>query len=193
MLRRAAWKIARAVLFGWLYWLQRPPGGRRYWQSLGVISLLMAVGFGTAQLLLFPSRIAPIANPKMTLTHEIACDKTFKGGTYIIEVNGARHECTGADSWCPYGLGAPLIVYDAKNPARCRVAHNARRLSRWERVSVLGTFSGFAVALALLLVREHDPNQLRKVIGHGALLVVIGISLVSWLFDFSLITHGFPR
>jgi len=83
MLRRAVWKIARAFLFGWLYWLQRPPGGRRYWQSLGVIFLLMAVGFGIAKLLDFPGRIAPIANPALTMTHEIDCDKTLKGGTYI--------------------------------------------------------------------------------------------------------------
>jgi hypothetical protein len=192
MLRRAAWKIARAVLFGWLYWLQRPPGARRYWQSLGVIFLLMAAGLGTAQLMLFPSRIAPIANPAVTKTHEIDCDKKLTGGTYIIEVNGVRHECTGADSWCPYGLDTPLIVYNSKNPARCRVAHNAKRLSRWEVASVLDTFAFLVHGLALLLVRENDPNELRKVMGHGALLIALGLHLFFWKFDLNSVLSGMP-
>ena len=192
MLRRAAWKIARTLLFGWLYWLQSPPGGRRYWQALGVIFLLLSVGLGTAQLILFPSRIAPIENPVITQTHEIDCDKNLKGGTYIIEVDGTRHECTGADHWCPYGLGAPPIVYDAKNPARCRVAHNARKLSRWEFASVFGTVHGLAFGLAFILVRENDPNKLRRWIAHGALLLFYALALLTWKWDLSSVLQGLP-
>lgn len=192
VLRRAAWKIARALLFGWLYWLQSPPGARRHWQFVGVIFLLMASGLGVAQLILFPGRIAPIANPAVTMTHEIDCDKKLKGGTYVIQVNGTRHECTGADHWCPYGLETPRIVYDAKNPARCRVAHNARRLSRWELASVLQSVGLFAFGLAFVLVREGDPHPLRKVLSHGALLVGIGVQLLFWGADLSAVVYGLP-
>jgi hypothetical protein len=183
ILRRAAWKLARALLFGWLYWLQRPPGGRRRWQIVGAISILMAVGMTIALLVTLPARLAAIEHPTTIVSHEIGCDRMLVGGTYFIEVNGARYQCTGADSWCPPSVAPPLLVYDDQNPAHCRVARNVGRLSRWELTCVLESIGGLAVGLALALVRENDPKTLRKLIGHGALLIAIGLQILIWKFD----------
>lgn len=183
MLRRAVWKIARAFLFGWLYWLQRPPGGRRYWQSLGVIFILMGVGMTIALLVTLPGKLAAIDHPATIVSREIGCDKVLIGGTYFIEVNGARYQCTGADTWCPYGPKKTLLVYDIHNPAHCRAAHNVGRLSRWELDCVLGAISGLAFGLALVLVRENDPNTLRRFVGHGGLLIAIGVQILVWILD----------
>ncbi|MGC4086917.1 MAG: hypothetical protein QM756_03255 [Polyangiaceae bacterium] len=144
----------------------------------------MGLALTSAQLATFPSRLAAIEHRATTVPREVGCDKIITGGTYLIEVNGTRYECTGADSWCPYApVPVPAIAYDQEHPERCRVAHNVQRLSRWEWASVFESFGFWVTGLALLLMRENDPNTPRRLIGHTAFLLAIAVQFVAWKFQ----------
>jgi hypothetical protein len=181
---RLLWRILRAVLFGWLYWLQRGPGNHRYWQVVGVFIALIAGGSLLAVLWNLPSRLGPIENPAIALSIGGTCEKWVTGGTFLIEVEGGRYECTGSDHWCPTQDGT-MVAYDRSNPSRCRAATNLQKLSRWELANLLSIFGGLASGFAFILVRENDSNRLRAVVGHGLLLLAVFISLWMWKFDLS--------
>ena len=58
---------------------------------------------------------------------------------------------------------------------------------------MLQTFGLFVYGWAFVLIRESDANKLRKVIGHGALLIGIAVQLLMWHFDLSSVLYGLPR
>lgn len=181
---RLCWRLLRAVLFGWLYWLQRGPGWRLSFQIAGVFSVLIAGGSLLVVLWKLPSRLAPIENPAIALSVGGTCEKWVTGGTFLIQVEDGRYECTGSDHSCPTQLGTP-VAYDRSNPERCRAASNLQRLSGWEFAILLHFLGQLAVGFALILVRERDSHKLRAAVGHGLLLLAIVISLSIWKFDLS--------
>jgi hypothetical protein len=181
---RLLWRLLRAVLFGWLYWLQRGPGNHRYWQVVGLLIALIAGGSLLVVLWTLPSRLAPIENPAIALSIGGTCEKWVTGGTFLIEVKGRRYECTGSQQSCPTKLGTQ-VVYNRSNPSHCRAATNLQQLSRWELAILLHFFGGLTSGFALILIRENDSNTLRAVVGHGLLLLAVVISLSIWKFDLS--------
>lgn len=131
-----------------------------------------------------PARVAPIENAQTTTSVDAACNRIMKGGTYFIEVAGARYECTGSDSWCPYRVPTP-VVYDSDKPSQCRPASAAGRLSRWERAALLHYAAQAAAGISFLLIREHDTSRLRWLISHGLLLFWAGSIAFIILCDYS--------
>lgn len=181
---RLFWRLLRAVLFGWLYWLQRGPGNHRYWRFFGLLIALVAGVSLLVVLWKLPARLAPIQNPAIALSIGGTCEKWVTGGTFLIEVEGGRYECTGSDHTCPTKLSTP-IVYNRSDPSHCRAATNVQKLSRWEFTILLHLFGQLAAGIALILIRERDRNRIRAVVGHGCLLLAIAIFLLMWRFGLS--------
>ena len=169
----------RKLLFGWLYWLLGSPGNRTGIFAVALlVGLMSLVGFAI-MLSRAPERWGTISNPETTMSVGVDCERFVTGGTYFIEVNGERHECSGADTWCP-DLVPVKVVYDRSRPAHCRAAHNVGRPSEWELAAFLNGLAGLALGLSALLIRSDDRHPARSVLGHALFILYVAISLGSW-------------
>jgi hypothetical protein len=169
----------RKLLFGWLYWVLGTPGNRTSTFAVALLVGLMALVSLTIMLSRAPERLGRISNPETTMSLDVRCERLVSGGSYFIEVNGQRHECSGADTWCP-DLRPVKVVYDRSRPAHCRAAHNLGRPSKWELAALLNDLAGLALGLAALLIRPDDTHRARSVLGHALFILCVVISLGSW-------------
>lgn len=180
--RSRSW-TPRRVLFGWLYRLLGEPG-----QRTGVYAVALLVGLMSLASLAIKAwnseRWGAIQDPVATLSVDVECERLFTGGTYFIDVEGRRYECTGADSWCPYRQPAQ-VVYERARPSDCRFAPNVGKLSRWELASLLGDLSGLSLALAALWIRPDAEHRFRSALGHALFIACVAIALASWCMGVS--------
>lgn len=177
----------RWPIFVWLYWLLRTPTSRFWARLIGVLNASYAAPFLGLLLVGLPARLAAVENPVTIGSVDAECNRWTKGGTYVIAVDGRRHACTGADSWCPAQVPTP-VTFNRRNPSECRAAARVGRLSRWESVALLGRLTQLSGGLALALIHEDDPNRTRGFISH--VLFLVALLLLVGLTVFDLIPHG---
>lgn len=79
------------------------------------------------------------------------------GDYAVIEVDGRRHTCHRGMSKSA-GREPVVVLYDPRDPARCRARDSAARAGHYER-ACLGTGLGLALGgLALLLAWRAEPR-----------------------------------
>lgn len=157
-------------------------------QRTGVYAVALLVGFMSLASLAIKAwnaeRWGTIQDPVTTLSVDVVCERLFIGGTYFIDVEGKRYECTGADSWCPYRQPVQ-VVYERARPSHCRFAPNVARPSKWELASLLGDLGGLSLALAALWIRPDAEHKFRSALGHALFIACLAIVLASWCLGLS--------
>lgn len=168
--------------FGWFEEMLDDPYRRVTLRGIGF--LCFAVGLGviwyTAGVRI-PERLRPIENAVTIVSEGVGCVRSW-GARYKITLEGVSYFCDGADATCPTE-GNVEVVYDRLDPKRCRKASSNGRLSvrEWVAVTTLGP-AYFLFGCGLMLVRNRDPNPIRRAAARLAFSItaLLALLLCGW-------------
>jgi hypothetical protein len=168
---------------GWFEEMLDDPYRRVTLRGIGFIAFCLGIaGVVHSLVISIPERRKPIDFPVAALADGTGCSPVFGGG-YRLTLKTGTHYCNGADYTCPEENNVP-VIYNRLAPDHCRRADRVGRLSLREWFIVLTIAPGGTMfGLGLMLVRNNDPNVLRRSLAWSSLVLFLVLFLATLVWS----------